>query len=322
MSLINITKTKMARNIYFFSDPKLYIYIYYVNFIAFFHRIWYSIFPRPSLEIPKDDTQEYIDNKTEAFLKTFPRTDEERKKGNANIDQRCYSLESFQEIIQEENNDLEAEWKRRLMVESTPRGNVIMFYDIYKQAFAYVSDQHMNYSILNACAMKYVQIYRCADFFLDGNIIPEDLISRFVLLKEEVEKGEKAKESEKKKEMGIQFNNAPFAKLKTYRDSDLIKGKNVSFKTDIQNNFTKIKSKNTFRYLGKISNLSFLQKPKQAIIKNPLISCPIESFDYLEYKNRFKKKMEEKEPNIEDEKEDIFCNSINLEYDSTSTTNE
>ena len=176
----------MARNIYFFSDPKLYIYIYYVNFIAFFHRIWYSIFPRPSLEIPKDDTQEYIDNKTEAFLKTFPRTDEERKKGNANIDQRCYSLESFQEIIQEENNDLEAEWKRRLMVESTPRGNVIMFYDIYKQAFAYVSDQHMNYSILNACAMKYVQIYRCADFFLDGNILPEDVISPFVLLQEEV----------------------------------------------------------------------------------------------------------------------------------------
>ena len=307
----------MARNIYFFSNQKLYIYIYYVNFIGFFCRIWNSIFPQPSLEIPKDDTQIYIDNKTEAFLKRFPRTEKERKIGNSNIDERCYSLESFQELIQEETNELELEWKRRLLIESTPRGNVIMFYDIYKQAFAYVSDQHMNYPILNACAMKYVQMYRCIDFFLDGNILPEDVISPFILLQEEAEKREKEKQSDKKKEMGIQFKNAPFAKLKIYRDSELIKDKNVSFK---KNDIAKIKPKNIFRYLGKMSNLSLLQKPKQAIIKNPLISCPIASFDYLEYKNRFKKKEmeekeseEEKESDIEGEIEEKFCN---VEYDS------
>lgn len=303
----------MPRNIYFFSDPKLYIYIYYVNFIAFFYRIWYSIFPRPFLEIPKDDTQLYIDEKTEQFLKIYPRTEEERKTCNRNIDERCYSLESFQKLIQDETNELEPEWKRRLLFENTPRGNIIMYYDMYKQAFAYVSDQHMNYSILNACAMKYVQIYRCIDFFLDGNILPDDIISPFVLLQEESEKIEKEKQSEKKKEIGVNFNNAPFAKLKTYRDSELIKDKKVSFKeNNIPKMIAKIKPKNIFRYLGKISNLSLLQKPKKVIIKNPLISGPMSSFDYLEYKNQCKKKV----------LEDDFFRELNIDYDSTSSVEE
>ena len=286
----------MARNIYFFSNPKLFVYIYYVNFIAFFYRIWYSFFPRPSLEIPKEDTQIYIEKQTERFLKIYPKTEEERKKWNANIDERCYSLESFAELIKEETNELEPEWKRRIMMESTPRGNIIMFYDMFKQAFAYVSDQHMNYPILNACAMKYVQTYFCVDFFLDGNILPEGIISPFILLQEESEKREKEKQTEKKKDLGIQFHNAPFAKLKTYRDnkvSEIIKEKKVNLTEDIRTDF---KPKNTFRYLGKISNLSLLQKPKKTVVKNPLISGSIESFDYLEYKNRFKKKIiEEKE---------------------------
>lgn len=309
----------MTRNIYFFSNPKLYIYIYYVNLIAFFHRIWFSFYPKPivTFKIPKDDTQIYIDNKTEQFLKIYPRTEEERKKCNMNIDERCYSLESFQELIKEETNELEPEWKRRFMIETTPRGNIIMFYDIYKQAFAYVSDQHMNYPILNACAMKYVQIYRCIDFFLDGNILPDGVKSPFMVLQEESEKIEKEKQSDKKKEIGINFKNAPFAKLKTYRDSELIKDNKVDLK---EKDIVKIKPKNVFRYLGKLSNISLLQKPKKVIIKNALISCPIESFDYLEYKNQCKKKiLEENKSHIE---EDELFRELNIEYDSTSTVEE
>jgi hypothetical protein len=162
-----------------------------VNFIAFFYRIWFSFFPKPSLEIPKDDTEKYIEKQTSDFLRIFLLTEEERREWNGNIDKSCYSLESFQELIKEETNELELEWKRRLLIESTPRGNIIMFYDMFKQAFAYVSDQHMNYPILNACAMKYVRMYRCIDFFVDGNILPDNVVSPFVLLQEEAEKREK-----------------------------------------------------------------------------------------------------------------------------------
>lgn len=274
------------KKIYFFSNPKLYVYIYYVNIVAFFYRLWYRFFPRPSIQIPKDETQIYIDKKTDQFLKIYPKTEEERKKGNANIDERCYSLESFQKLILEESNELEPEWKRRLLFETTPRGNVIMYYDMFKQSFAYVSDQHMNYGILNACAMKYVQMYRCIDFFLDGNILPEGIVSPFVLLQEEEEKKDKEKQGEKKRELGINFKDAPFAKLKTYKINDLVSEKK---RKDIHTeNNSKPKPKNSFRNLGKISNLSLLQKPTKPIFKNPLISCPVESFDYLAYKKQKK----------------------------------
>jgi hypothetical protein len=165
-----------------------------------------------------------------------------------------------------------------------------MYYDMFKQAFAYVSDQHMNYAILNACAMKYVQMYRCMDFFLDGNVLPEGVISPFTLLQEEEEKKEREKQSEKKRELGIDFKDAPFAKLKTYKINDMVndkKRKDITIQNNTNaNSKTKPKPKNSFRNLGKISNLSLLQKPTKPIFKNPQISCSIESFDYLAYKKQ------------------------------------
>ena len=47
---------------------------------------------------------------------------------------------------------------------------------------------------------------------------------------------------------------------------------------------------------------------------NPEMNCPIESFDYLAYKNRFKNEyFEEKEDHIR---------TLDLDYDSTSTVEE
>jgi len=314
----------MSRHIYFFSNPKLFIYIYYVNILSFFYKIWYSFFPKPTIEIPKDETEIYIETQTKRFLKNFPMLEEDKINKNSNIDMRCYSLESFQKLIKDETNELEPEWKRRLLMESTPRGNIIMYYDIYKQAFAYFSDQHMNYPILNACAMKYVLTYRCIDFFIDGNILPEGIISPFVILQEELEKEEKEKQNEKKRDLGINFKDAPFAKLKTYKISDLVKDKKVYFQLEnTKTESMKIQPKNNFRNLGKIANLSLLQKPIKPVFKNPLITCSMDSFDYLTYKNKNSLKiiqiLEEKESDIEDEKEDDLFRELNIDYDSTST---
>jgi len=297
----------MGRKIYFFSNPKLYLYIYYVNIVALFSRIWFHFFPKPALEIPKDETLLFIEKQTDRFLYLFTLPDEERNLWNKNIDDRMYSLDSFQKLMLDETNELEPEWKRRILMVSTPRGNVIMFYDIYKQAFAYVSDQHMNYPILNACAMKYVEIYNCIDFFIDGNVLPEGFVSPFVLLQEEAEKREKEKQVEKKKEMGIHLGNAPFAKLKTYKVSDE------------KQEPVKIQPTNIFRYLGKISNLSLLQKIKKPVKVNPLITCPIESFDYLSYKNRMNIQMNEAsgvKASANDDSDSV--RELDIDYDSTS----
>ena len=85
---------------------------------------------------------------------------------NSNIPPIFYNKAEFAEFI-EDKNDLEREWKTRVIFENTPRGNIIMHYDIYKGGFAYYSDmQGIPYAVLNAAAMKYARIFRCRDFFI------------------------------------------------------------------------------------------------------------------------------------------------------------
>lgn len=154
------------------------------------------------------------------------------------------------ELVYENNlsEEMEEEWKRRILMETTPRGNVIMFYDIYRNAFAYYSDQQIPYPILNACAMKYVRIYQCSDFFIDTNVLPEGVVSPLILNIEKKEKEDKLKQEEKKKKIGINFKGAPFLKTK----GGSTKAQPLIYK-------------NTFRNLGKTANFSFLQSPNKTI---------------------------------------------------------
>ena len=299
---MNTNKTKLIpikqnnnKKVFFLSNPTLYLYIYYVHFVAFLLRIFNLFFSKENSSIICiDETQQYIEKQKQIFLNLFDKDTNkiDSEKWNANIDPRCYSTEFLNELITQENNELELQWKRRLLHESTPRGNIIMYYDFYKQAFAYVSDQQMNYAILNACAMKYVRIYRCFDFFVDVHLLPFGIISPFSLLQEENEKKEKEKTIEKKKEMGIMFgSNAPFIKPKVNSElKSILKTKSVTFSTEIETSSKNTSSSssrrdfcNVFRYLGKISNLQLLVKI-EPIKQHPVLSIPVESFDYLSYK--------------------------------------
>jgi hypothetical protein len=233
-----------------------------------------------------DESEKYVQTQTKRFLEKVLENQKEKEKGNQNIDPICYSLTEFQASILPENNTLEQEWKRRIMMEYTPRGNVIMYYDIFKHAFAYASDQNIPYNVLNACAMKYVVMFRCMDFFVDSTILPEEILSPFSLLQNEVEIKKKEDADIKKKELGISFMNAPFAKLKNYSSQ---KEKESDSKPKPKAG-DMIKYSNNFRNLGKMSNIPFLIKPK----KNHPITCNsignsnpfplLSSFDYLSYK--------------------------------------
>ena len=295
---INFKKPQQLqkKTIYFFSDPFFFLYIYYAHFIAFLLRLYDSIITftfnkSTNITLILDDTQIYIEKQNKLFLDTFfdmeTKTIKDKNKWNENIHLDCYSLDYLSSLRLQENNDIELQWKRRLLYETTPRGNIIMYYDFYKQAFAYVSDQQINYTILNACAMKYVRIYRCFDFFIDTNYLPFGWISPFSLLQEEMDKKEKEKSIEKKKELGICFDSsAPFIKPKQKSEEykSILKKKTVSFSEEEEKEKVILRDYcNVFRYLGKISNLPLLVKfiPVQ---KHPVLSIPIESFDYLAYK--------------------------------------
>jgi hypothetical protein len=242
-----------------------------------------------------DESGRYIQNQTKRFLENISENQKDQTKGfwNQNIDPVCYSLTEFQALISQENNTLEEEWKRRILIEYTPRGNVIMYYDIFKHAFAYASDNYIPYNVLNACAMKYVVTFRCMDFFVDSTILPEDRLSPFSLLQNEAEIKKKEDADIKKKDMGISFTNAPFAKLKNYsfkqeKTAELESNTNTEKKSKAGD---MIKYSNNFRNIGKISNISLLSKPKKTPISSRTMNI-LPSFDYLAYKNSLKKKEE------------------------------
>ena len=91
---------------------------------------------------------------------------------NVGMDLIMYNRVGLKEMLANESNELERTWKSKRLLVHTPRGNVIMYYDVFKEGFAYHSDcAAIPYRILNAVAMKYVMVFRCLNLFIDENVV-------------------------------------------------------------------------------------------------------------------------------------------------------
>ena len=241
---------------YFFNDrysgAKLFL-LYNIPFLL--HRLYQKLYPAPT---PKQVTvlsqmDEYIQQNTSRFLQTY----QTNTSGglNSNMDEEFYSKDAYQSIIKTENNRLEQEWKRRILFENTPRGNVIMYYDPYKLAFAYYCDtSSMPYNLLNAIAMKYVLSFHCMHLFVDNEVTPADGASPLItgLITDTPEKSKK-----KDNVAGIDMKNAPFAKFK--------KAASNQGNKDTDKKPVVIYNHNKFVCVGKIINFSFLRKVSKAV---------------------------------------------------------
>lgn len=157
---------------------------------------------------------------------------------SSNIEYEIYNKKCLKEILSNPNNHLEKAWKKRILIESTPRGNIYMYYDIFKHGFAYYSDQTgIPYTILNAVAMKYVMIFFCRDFYLDELTVPIGKMSPLVnVFFEDDEEEIKKMKKEKREKNGIpeiDIKKGPFVKLKDYSKNsyDVSKHSKIDVKT-------------------------------------------------------------------------------------------
>jgi hypothetical protein len=193
---------------------------------------------------------------------------------NSNIDSAIFDKEALAKILQDPNNEIEKKWKRSILIENTPRGNVIVYYDVFKHAFAYYCDQSvMPYDIMNAVAMKYVMTFRCRDFFVDSRVFPKE--------REEEDKSEKepihpsASQLSSSHSVGTPHS---FAKFKTY---NMATKKIVDKKEE--------KTINRFLHLGGVRNWSPIPLIKK---QNPINGFKTElipdtkKLSYLDYKNK------------------------------------
>jgi hypothetical protein len=206
--------------------------------------------------------------------KISPRETEDE---NANIDPILYDFEARKTVFQDPDNLYEKQWKSRALYSSTPRGNVLMYYNPFSLSFLYYSDEQIiPYSILQKLAKKYVVMFRCKNFYIDVEGRPNNKIFELLHKEEDALNGKKKKIEDITKivDNGRREQNADvFASLKNYRTdegSKLAKGtfgsrlgafakgtnKNVNSKKGPNANFS-----NKFVRIGKINEFNILALP-------------------------------------------------------------
>ena len=216
--------------------------------------------------------QQFIENNKSKFLMFI--TNESTEK-STNIDSLFYQKQEFIEYMKIPNTELERIWKTRILMVTTPRGNIIMYYDPYKLGFTYYSDQNViSYDILNAVAMKYVMTYQCTDFFIDEFILPEEPKNplRIHFIDEKIQKQLVVNQNKQEK------YNSPFMKPKENHNQ-------IS-------NQQQDKLRNKFIYLGNMRNFTPCQKiqpVKRQVIKgftSTLLDGIDSGMNWLSYKQR------------------------------------
>jgi hypothetical protein len=235
----------------------------------------------PLSKSPKD---EYIERNKSIFLRTYDRLEN----WNANIEPEINDATKLAEILSTPDNHLEKKWRSRVLIENTPRGNVVMFYDIYKRAFSYYCDNAvMPYEIMNAVAMKYVVTFCCRDFFVDSATIPE---SNPTSKQREDEEEPRAKTKQplnkntnkNKQPSTIMLDKQAFVKFKTYNTAT----KKAGIKSEDD------KTINCFLHLGGVRNWMPITKKAKANPINGFQTGMIpgannnNKLSYLEYKRR------------------------------------
>jgi hypothetical protein len=186
-------------------------------------------------------------------------------------------------------NEIEPKWRTKMLFESTPRGNVIMFYDAFKEGFSYYSDQSsIPYKIINAVVMRYVILYRCRDFFIDDCDTVEGYASPFVVMTLEEEEKEALKKRDVMRQFKSKDKSLPFAKLKSAFPATLhdVSGSEKT-ESSVKETFISAKknyTNNKIIYLGKISNVSLLQRVSNTPInmKDDDVEDDDETFDDIE----------------------------------------
>ena len=227
-------------------------FMYYIFFTQFLVLLYNTIIITCSYSIYEEEDEEYEEEK---IIEKY----EDKYKNKLEL------LEKTETSIDRLN-----QLKNSFIIETTPYGNVLMFWDQNRLSFTYYSDKTMPYRFLEVVARKYVIMNHCKDIYY----IMENEMKTIQL------------EPKKKTE-----TSGVFAKLKNYNQSTL---------HDIKSNVTEnrnIKPKptqkiipekkeivikehsNQYSYEGKLMNFSFLKKEVKNNNKN---------VTFGEYKNNIK----------------------------------
>jgi len=173
--------------------------------------------------------------------------------------------------------------KNSFIIEKTPQGNVLMFWNNSRDVFQYYSDNTIPYRYLEPVGRKYVKTFNCRPIFIDMEEelkISEEKAKKQKEERERIELEEKERlDKEKKDNISIsQKKNDVFAKFKTYNKEagsghvnkvappkNSIPHKSVT--DEDSNKIILLKDRtNRYTYEGKFSNFNFLKKVDRKVV--------------------------------------------------------
>lgn len=177
-----------------------------------------------------------------------------------------YTKLDFRQLTTSEKENL----KNNFVMETTPLGNVIMYYNNDKNGFVYYSDSTIPYRFLETVGRKYITTFKCKDpsIYVDETDEPDE--------KTPTEKNQEITTSETKstiKPSTTTTKKNVFAKFKNYNHPNSIPSssmiaKNNQVKITTKSNKEVKENKNKYISEGKITNFSFIKKiDKKQLVK-------------------------------------------------------
>ena len=229
----------------------------YIYFIVQYIRTFNAPPPKKLATIPYVETQ--YDKSCKKYAEFYGK---ESADENSNIDPVLYDFVKRKDVFASADNDFEKQWKSRILMENTPRGNVMMFFNPYLLSYHYYSDEQIiPYKILEQVATKYVVMYRCKDFFIDVEKRPGNKILEVLQKEEDSLKSKKMKVNDITKCVNIQSESKDvFAALKDYR-SEAIKPTEQNGLKPTKKKVEEPKFSNKFVRIGKMCEFNITQKP-------------------------------------------------------------
>ena len=223
----------------------MYNFMFYMLFYQFM--VLFAVFVVNAYKEVEKEIEEEEEEEEEEEIKVLPYEDKYKDK-----------LKEKDKLSEDKLTDTFLDnLKNSFVMETTPNGNVLMFWDNKRASFTYYSDTSIPYRYLEVVARKYVIMNNCREIYY---IMEEQLKP---LKKEEI--------VEKKEEKNV------FAKLKSYNQSSIMDTKNIpqkkqnistrlptiNIKKEYKNEILLKENSNRYSYEGKLVNFSFLKKPKK-----------------------------------------------------------
>jgi hypothetical protein len=174
--------------------------------------------------------------------------------------------------------------KNNILLENTPLGNVILYYEPNKDSFCYYCDRIIPYKYIDTVCRKYVIRFNCVQLYFDIN----NNVSTILNSENENEK-DMTINNDKSVDVPNQLTTVPptttppltqnknlFVKLKSYNKSNKPDGTtSTTTTTNIKDNMPEtIRYINRYTYEGKLMNFNMLQKPQK------------KKFSYSDFKNK------------------------------------